>query len=98
MKRWDGLMVCKGDWEPRQPQDFVRGVADIQAPPWTKPEPSDTFIFVCNLWTGAPMADYGVADCMTVDGTTNMALLMSMFTTTSVAGEAISGTSLTGTT
>jgi hypothetical protein len=21
--RWDGLMVCTGDWEPRQPQDFV---------------------------------------------------------------------------
>jgi hypothetical protein len=23
--RWDGLMVCRGDWEPRQPQDFVHG-------------------------------------------------------------------------
>ena len=36
--RWDGVMVCSGDWEPRQPQDFVRGVADYQAPaprlPW----------------------------------------------------------------
>jgi len=28
--RWDGLMVCSGDWEPRQPQDFVHGVADKQ--------------------------------------------------------------------
>lgn len=43
-KRWDSLMVCEDDWEPRQPQDFVRGVADNQAPPWTRPEPSDTFI------------------------------------------------------
>ena len=43
-KRWDGLMVCQDDWEPRQPQDFVRGVADNQAPPWTRPEPSDNFI------------------------------------------------------
>lgn len=37
-------MVCSGDWEPRQPQDFVHGVADIMAPPWTRPESSDSFI------------------------------------------------------
>jgi hypothetical protein len=43
-KRWDGFMVCAGDWEPRQPQDFVRGVADFQAPPFTRPEPADIFI------------------------------------------------------
>lgn len=43
-KRWDGLMVCSKDWEPRQPQDFVKGVADIQTPPWTRPEAADTFI------------------------------------------------------
>ena len=23
-ERWDGLIVCKPDWEPRHPQDFVR--------------------------------------------------------------------------
>ena len=42
--RWDGLMVCSRDWEPRQPQDFVRGVADYQAPPFTRPEPEWIFI------------------------------------------------------
>lgn len=42
-KRWDGFMVCEQDWEPRQPQDFVRGVADIQAPTWTRPENPNTF-------------------------------------------------------
>jgi hypothetical protein len=42
--RWDGLMVCRGDWEPRQPQDFVHGVADKQAPPFTRPEQADVFI------------------------------------------------------
>jgi len=44
--RWDGLMVCNGDWEIRQPQDFVHGVADKQAPPFTRPEQSDRFIFL----------------------------------------------------
>jgi len=42
--RWDNLMVCETDWEPRQPQDFVRGVADTIAPPWTRPESSNFFI------------------------------------------------------
>jgi hypothetical protein len=61
--RWDGLMVCKGDWEPRQPQDFVHGVADKQAPPWARPESSDNFIFVCTPITSQGVADYGEADC-----------------------------------
>jgi len=39
-------MVDERCWEPRQPQDFVRGVADYQAPPWTRPEPQDQFIKV----------------------------------------------------
>lgn len=43
-KRWDGLMCCTQDWEIRQPQDFVRGVADTQVAPWTRPEPADQFI------------------------------------------------------
>ena len=43
-QRWDGLMCCPQDWEIRQPQDFVRGVADTQTPPWLRPEPSDYFI------------------------------------------------------
>ena len=44
--RWDGFMVCSGDWEPRQPQDFVHGVADKQAPPFTRAEQSDSFIII----------------------------------------------------
>lgn len=43
-KRWDGLMVDSLCWEPRHPQDFVRAKVDIQAPVWTRPEPSDTFV------------------------------------------------------
>lgn len=49
--RWDGLMVCSGDWEPRQPQDFVHGVADKQAPPFTRAEQADVFLFVLQSTT-----------------------------------------------
>ena len=46
---WTGLRVCRGGgtrdcWEPRHPQEFVRGKADKQTPPWTSPEPADVFI------------------------------------------------------
>jgi len=59
-KRWDGFMVCAGDWEPRQPQDFVRGVADFQAPPFTRPEPADVFIpfnFNTSASDSVPLSD-----------------------------------------
>lgn len=65
MKRWDGFMVCSEDWEPRQPQDFVRGVADKQAPPWTKPESSDTFINLCTLTGSSATPSYATPGCMT---------------------------------
>lgn len=41
---WKGYWVCPEHWEPRQPQDFVRGVPDVQAPPWTQPLPALVFV------------------------------------------------------
>ena len=60
-------MVCSGDWEVRQPQDYVRGVADIQAPPYVRPEQRDSFLFVCTPITTQAIADYGTADCARAD-------------------------------
>jgi hypothetical protein len=37
-------MCCEDDWEIRQPQDFVRGVADTQIAPWLRPEPTNSFV------------------------------------------------------
>ena len=66
-KRWDGFMVCSFDYEPRQPQDFVRGVADFQAPPYTRPESQDSFIGVCTPDGMSCIVDYAVVDCCVVD-------------------------------
>ena len=66
-QRWDNLMVDEGCWEPRQPQDYVHGIADIQAPPFTRPEAQDTFQFVCTPVTSQGIADYGEADCAAAD-------------------------------
>jgi hypothetical protein len=37
---WDGLYVCtaNGCWEPRQPQDYVKGVRDDMAVPVSRPD------------------------------------------------------------
>lgn len=42
-ERWDGLMVCPSDWEPRHPQDFVRATEEdtsTQGPIRTEPSPN----------------------------------------------------------
>ena len=68
-KRWDGLMVCPHDWEPRHPQDFLRAVPDRQAVPWSRPETTDVFVEgpACPYPTFGGIADYGTADCAQAD-------------------------------
>lgn len=41
---WDRSIVCPECWNPRESQDFVRGVADKQSVPNPNPEPEDTFL------------------------------------------------------
>lgn len=43
LRHWQGYYVCEEHWEPRQPQDFVRSVPDVQTPPWTQPMPENQF-------------------------------------------------------
>jgi hypothetical protein len=45
VRNWQGYYVCPEHNEPRQPQDFVRGVPDVQQPPWTQPRPTATFTY-----------------------------------------------------
>jgi hypothetical protein len=44
VKQWDGAMVHRRFLDHRHPQDFVRGVADKQRLPFTRPEAADVFI------------------------------------------------------
>ena len=37
-KQWQGYWVCKEEWEPRHPQDYVKGVVDLQTVPWAQPD------------------------------------------------------------
>lgn len=69
-KRWDGLIVCRKDYETRHPQEFVRGVADNSTPAFTRPEPPDVFVDVpyivplsCTPLGSTGIAGYAVAGC-----------------------------------
>ena len=42
-KQWQGYYVCPGDWEPRQPQDFVRSIRERPEVPWSQ-DPADIFV------------------------------------------------------
>lgn len=40
---WDGFLVAKHEWEPRQPQDFIEGRTDDIAVSDARPRGVDTF-------------------------------------------------------
>ncbi len=64
VRNWQGQWRCPEHNEPRQPQDFVRGVQDIQTPPWVQ-EQRDIDVQICTLLTSCGVAGLGVAGCMT---------------------------------
>lgn len=57
---WTGLIVCPYCWDPRHPQDFVRGRVDRIAVPWVRICCDDTFlpdILKVQLWSTARGGD-----------------------------------------
>lgn len=40
---WQGNWTCQRCWEPRQPQDFVRSIAEHPTPPFVR-NPEDLFL------------------------------------------------------
>ena len=42
-KEWTNAIVMDREWEPRNAQEFVRGIPDMQAAPDPRPEAADTF-------------------------------------------------------
>jgi hypothetical protein len=60
---WTGLMVCSPCWETRNPQDFLKIPPEKIVPPWTRPEPLDTFTPFCYLSGKSGYAGYAVAGC-----------------------------------
>jgi hypothetical protein len=62
VKNWQGQYRIPEFNEPRQPQDFVRGVQDVQAPPWVQP-PREEFVQICTYNGISAIAGLAVAGC-----------------------------------
>jgi hypothetical protein len=46
-KRWDGLLVCRKDWEPRHPQELIRVPAETgQNVPDPRPDTDPIYVSV----------------------------------------------------
>lgn len=59
-KTWDGLLVCADTcWEPRHPQDFVRGRKDRQRVPDPRPD-TQTMFNETTIKTGASEGDSSI--------------------------------------
>lgn len=60
--RWDGLIVCKDDWEMRHPQDFVKAKTDKITIPFQRPNFNPDY-YVCTLENTVCIAAIGIAGC-----------------------------------
>lgn len=43
-QKWDNTWACSADWEPRQPQDYLKGIMDNMSVPLSRPDPPNLFI------------------------------------------------------
>lgn len=62
IRYWQGYYLCKTCWNPRQPQDFVRSIPDVQTPPWTQPR-SVSYEYFCSPTDQTCYAGTAVAGC-----------------------------------
>lgn len=102
-RNWKGYYVCPEHWEPRHPQDFVRGVPDNQSPPYTQPD-TTIIVPVCTILGIMGVAGYGVAGCA-LAGFKNQTMIDSFLSSPSVfsiyaklayAGYAVAGVAIAG--
>lgn len=61
IKRWDGVLVCKEDYEPRNILDFVRSVTERSSIPFVAPDPPPVFVNVIYIQDTQAIAGIAVA-------------------------------------
>lgn len=98
-KRWDGLMVCKEDYELRHYQDFLRVQKEKITVDFSRPYPTiDTFIhdtgWVCTIEGSRAVAFQAMAGCSIAGSASGVAQAPSY--TSAIAGIAISGLAVSG--
>lgn len=62
-ERWDGLIVCKDDWETRHPQTLIKINGETAVPAFIRSDPPDVFVHFCDIQDSSSYADMATADC-----------------------------------
>lgn len=57
-RRWDGMLVCKNDYEHRHPQDFLKAKTDKISVPFSRPRPAVDSFVVVNYYNDYVVGDY----------------------------------------
>ena len=63
-KNWQGFYTCLRCWEPRQPQDFAVGIAEVQTAPWIQADPAPLFPALCFPNDRTAVPGFGEPGCM----------------------------------
>jgi len=64
-RHWQGHWVCPECYEPRHPQDFVKGVRESNPPPFVQPQwEHDIHVYVCDIDSRSAIPGYAVGGCM----------------------------------
>lgn len=95
VKRWDGLLVCKNDFETRHEQTLIQVRAETAVPSFvSKDSQPDLFSHSCDAYSILSRADFGAADCATVGNEVEPDPYQ--FRYTSIAALAIAGVAVAG--
>ena len=96
-RNWRGQYVCDNDFEPRQPQDLIKGKEEHPVPDWTRAEgETDTFAFACTASGSSGIAGYAVAGCARPSQPYNLDPNLVCVSRSAVAGTAIAGCAIAG--
>ena len=74
-KHWKGYYVCKEHWEPRETQDFVRALPDLQTPAWVQPMPEDLFMARCTPCDQTAIPGVAIPSCVMPDFVSTICVL-----------------------
>lgn len=95
-KRWDGLLVCKKDFELDHPQKFLRVRETGQAVPIIRDEPEDVFAPSCTFQGTTAYAGIAVAGCSRVGHAPPISFIVSLSQSNCIAGIATTGDDFVG--
>jgi hypothetical protein len=63
VRNWQGLYRCPEHDEPRQPQDFAKGVPEEMGVPYAQVLSNNDFVHFCSINTRSAIPSYTVPGC-----------------------------------